>query len=420
MRYAFSVIAGAVLLTMLAAWPARAATTGLTPGQQIAAALQKSPLYVDPSLDSAFSATVRSRLLQEIREAPVPVYILAVPLVSGGQWSSGEQLATVVQNYLGRPGIYLTPDEEFGGNIDAFTWPSDPQGTGAAPYNAADAAQAVNLASDAESTTLADKFFTCIQLVTSGKAVSAYNAATRQLNQATSADSNPQPSGSGGISAILITVIALIVVAGGACGLVLARRGRRRHSPFIQPRAVFATARTASESELREQAQRQVIALGEAVENLGRDDQSEQVRALDAYEAAGRVLDRSKGVCDLVGVLVLTHLGFNAAQAVRAVQDGKPAPEDVPLCFFNPLHGDAPRPIRWRPLGSTNTLDVHVCDDCASMTGRHLLPDTLTDIDGDRTVPYYEVDPERSVWAATGYGQFGDDIVRRILTGAIR
>jgi hypothetical protein len=54
------------------------------------------------------------------------------------------------------------------------------------------------------------------------------------------------------------------------------------------------------------------------------------------------------------------------------------------------------------------------------MTGRHLLPDTLTDIDGDRTVPYYEVDPERSVWAATGYGQFGDDIVRRILTGATR
>jgi hypothetical protein len=64
-------------------------------------------------------------------------------------------------------------------------------------------------------------------------------------------------------------------------------------------------------------------------------------------------------------------------------------------------------------------LDVHVCDKCATATAQHRLPDVLVDHAGGQDTPYYEVDPARSVWAATGYGQFGDDLVQRILTRGV-
>jgi hypothetical protein len=41
------------------------------------------------------------------------------------------------------------------------------------------------------------------------------------------------------------------------------------------------------------------------------------------------------------------------------------------------------------------------------------IPDVLK----DGTTPYYEVDPARSVWTTTGYGQFRGDLVQRVLRG---
>jgi hypothetical protein len=394
----------------------RAAAVIAAPGQQVAAALRKSPLYVDPSLSAAFPPSVRASLLRQIRKAPVPVFVLAIPLVSGGQWPSGDQLATVVHNDLGRPGVYITLDAEISSDIDAFTWPSDPQGIDAAPYHAADAAQAANLAQDMQNATVPDKLIRCIQLISNGQAVAADNAAQRQLNQDEPTPSaSGQPSG-GGSGALLITLIAIVVAVLGVGALLLVRR-RRRPSPFVTPHAVFAAARNATESELREQAQQQVIELGELVERPGAplSDAARELitRALDAYQAAGKVLDSASGLADLAGVLVLTHLGRAAAVAAQAGQDTSAA---FPLCFFNPLHGEGVREIHWRALGERRTLDVHVCQECADATAQHRLPDVLTDQAGGQAVPYYEVDPDRSVWAATGYGQFGADLVQRILT----
>lgn len=65
---------------------------------------------------------------------------------------------------------------------------------------------------------------------------------------------------------------------------------------------------------------------------------------------------------------------------------------------------------------------MRACAECAEATERHRLPDVLTDHahlpghSGDQDIPYYVADPERSVWAATGYGQLATDLVQRILT----
>ena len=163
--------------------------------------LRKSPLYIDPSLSSAFPASARKALLAAIGKAPAPVYILAVPLVSGSQWSTAEQLADVVQDSLGRPGIYLTLDSDAGDIIDAWTWPSDPQELDAPPYHAADAALAAGITAAVDAPAW-QVFLRCVQLIDSGKAVSAYQSALNKL--AGSPGSPPASSSSGGAAGAVL------------------------------------------------------------------------------------------------------------------------------------------------------------------------------------------------------------------------
>ena len=47
-------------------------------------------------------------------------------------------------------------------------------------------------------------------------------------------------------------------------------------------------------------------------------------------------------------------------------------------------------------------------------------PEVLTDRVDGHDVPYFEVDADRSVWAATGYGALRDDLDARILRGDLR
>jgi hypothetical protein len=250
--------------------------------------------------------------------------------------------------------------------------------------------------------TLPQMFLGCIQLITDGQAVSAYNAEESQIYSQPAAAPPPKPGDNNGLLIALIVLASIAAVAGTGT-LLLTRRPRFKEHP------VLAKARKATESKLRAQAQQQVIELGELVKRPGPDG-GEIVRALDAYYAAGKVLDRAGDLPDLAGVVVLADLGRKEVAAARALEADRPVPPVTPLCFFNPLHGEAAEHIRWRPLGELRTLDVHACRECADATAQHCLPDALTDRNG---TPYYEGD---SIWAATGYGQFSADLTQRILT----
>ncbi len=163
--------------------------------------------------------------------------------------------------------------------------------------------------------------------------------------------------------------------------------------------AVFAVAADADVERVRRQAQEAVIAFGEELE--GSAASGDLDRALDAYQAATMPLDAATSLADLAGVLVLVNLGR-----------GGP-----PLCFFNPLHGPSARPVTWRLIGTREQLRVPACTGCQHAVSRYRPPEVLPDTVGKKHVPYLEVDPERSVWAATGYGVFTDDLVDRILRG---
>lgn len=430
---ALAATAAAALTALPGAAPAMAAPGGAqdAPGAQIAAALRTSPLYIDPSLRSAFPAPARKALLSAIGKAPVSVFILAVPLVTGGQYATGEQLADVVQDTLARPGVYLTLDAGIAGAVDAWTWPSDPQGLDAPPYHAADAALAANLDEDTTDTPVWQTFLKCIQLITSGQAVSAYQAALTALPGG--GQSGPA---AGGNAAVGAAVIAVVFLAGLACALALRiiRRRARSQAPLpaatpqpgsAAPAALVAAARAATAADLRAQAEQQVIALGGLIEqqpgpaDAGRADSPDPgqaeaglSRALDAYAAAALTLDSASGIPDLAGVLVLTHIGRCAIAAEQARQPGSPPPPAAMLCFFNPLHGTATRQVRWRVAGGAQALDVRACEDCARAVAEHRLPAVLTGTSSGLDVPYYEMS---SVWAATGYGQFGRDLAQQVL-----
>lgn len=419
----------AILAALAGAAQARAASAAGqdVPGPQIAAALRASPLYVDPSLSSAFPPAARKALLAAVAKAPVPVYIVAVPMISGGQWSSAQQLADVVQDDLGKPGVYLTLDSAFGNIVDAYTWPSDPQGFDAPPYHASDAAQAVNLGQDAADLPAWQLFLQCVRLISSGRAVQAYNAA---LASAGAGGQAPAPSSGGGAAAGTAAATAAVAAAGAAAwlrGRRRRRRARRRQETLSAPPALAAAARAAAAADLHARAEEQLIALGELLEQpapgpsapgpAGDQAEADLARALDAYAAAAQVLDSASGVPDLAGVLVLAHAGHCAAAAAQARQAGRPVPPATVLCFFNPLHGEGARQLRWQAHGGQQALDVHACGDCADAAARHEAPAVLTDAAGGRDVPYYEA---ASVWASTGYGQFGSDLIRLVMAAGPR
>ncbi|OLT37263.1 hypothetical protein BJF79_30055 [Actinomadura sp. CNU-125] len=191
---------------------------------------------------------------------------------------------------------------------------------------------------------------------------------------------------------------------------------------LLLPRAVFATADRATRDELRAQASAEVIAFGELLDRTdlpGGDPAVRDLltRALDAYSAAGKVLDDAAGVPDLAGVLVLVDQGRDALASAGSLAAGGPAVPSEPLCFFNPLHGDAAVRLTWRPPGTRRTLRVRACRECARTAKDRGTPKYLLDERGDRPVPYFEVPAETSVWAETGYGQLRSDLIERILRG---
>ena len=70
-----------------------------------------------------------------------------------------------------------------------------------------------------------------------------------------------------------------------------------------------------------------------------------------------------------------------------------------------------------RSLGQWRAIQVRSCNECAKRVKQRRQPDALHCREHGREIPYYEADPKHSVWAATGYGQFSDNLIERVLAG---
>ncbi|WP_019633728.1 hypothetical protein [Actinomadura atramentaria] len=409
-------------------------TTSPSPGEKIAAALRRTPVYVDASLASALPAADRRRLVAAMAKAPVPVFAVIVPIVAGGTWSDGDQLLTVVHDRLGRDGVYVG----FGKTSDTIVareWRGGRSEKYGSPHSALEAAWAVNFDRKMDDASLYTRLTRFTDLIVSGKGKAEYDRLSDEIEARAKEREKrtggaPGGGGRGGSNGALLGTVggaAGVAVAAVAAALVWRRRrtaaaARRPGDGLLLPRAVFANAGKATEDELRAQAAREVVAFGEALDaaDVATDDDRPRAlvgRALDAYQAAGKALDAAAGVPDLAGVLVLVDQGRDALASAAALGAGRAELPPSPLCFFHPLHGDGSERVDWRPLGTRRRLRVACCPACAKAVRERRSPDWLLDDRDGRPVPYFEVPGERSVWAETGYGQFREDLVERVLRG---
>ncbi len=397
--------------------PASPATPA-SPGKKIAEALRGSPVYVDPSLATAVDAAQKRELVEQIKESKLPIRVVLVPLVEGDSWGGKpEQLAEVVHDRMGGgPSILITlgdlPDD-----IAAREWPEG-------AHQAMHAAAAVFFQDDMKGAGLAKRVSRAIGIIKAGNGDKVYEEATASLNTSkptpsgeaggTGKDAASSRAGSGGSP--LVRILSLVVgpvLLLAAAGMLLRRRSRLRDltTPFALPRSVFAAARQADEAGLRDRAGEEVVRLGEEA-RTAQGDPAAVERALDAYAAAGTVLDRAGGVVDLAGVFALVAEGRAALSK---------APATLPLCFFHPLHGPAVRRIPWRPLGRREQLRVAACETCLRAVRTRRAPEVLTDRRDGRPFPYFEIPAEDSIWAATGYGSLlsgdGDSLAGRVQRG---
>ncbi|MEU5393856.1 hypothetical protein [Streptomyces tibetensis] len=380
-----------LLLAALTATGTATAADGDAPsaGQRIANALRTSPVYVDEAYATAVPPSRQRQLADRIRRTGLPIKVVLTPLTRGDAFDGDSDVlaATVRDRLPQRPDLVLiTSDSDFPDSLRGYEWPAD-------THQTRKAVAAAGFLDETRDAGLADLTAKAVDLVEEGKGEQRYKEATQDLasprDRAERAERASGGTGEWLWPLIGVPALALTVLATRAALL----RSRRPSPPVSE--LVFATARAADEARVRRRAEAEVLALGEAARAADVATTPGLQQALDAYAAAGRVLDEARGLPDLAGALALAQEGQGALS-------GSPG---LPLCFFNPLHGRAARRTAWRPLGRRDRLDVAVCDTCADALRDHRAPEVLTDTDQDgRTVPYFEVPAGRSPWAATGYG----------------
>ncbi|MFD8594853.1 hypothetical protein ACFV1L_07615 [Kitasatospora sp. NPDC059646] len=406
----------ATLLTCLALLgtgaPARAEGTPAAGSvTTVVDALRTGPVYVDPAFAAAVTTAQQKELADRIAATGLPIKVVLLPLNKGDAFDGkSKSLAAVVNERLGQPQLILLTNDDYGSWLTGTEWPTD-------THQTRDSAAAVGLLKELKDAGLAARVGRAIDLIGSGKGTEVYRAETDRMNREYSArphnDGAAPGTSSGGspTGPVLagIAVLAVLVAAGGY--LVVRRRRAPRHTAFSFPDAVFAADLAADEAGLRRQAAAEVLALGEAVDGADGATAPGLARALDAYDAAGRVLDGARGIPDLAGVLALAAEG-------RAALAAEPR---LPLCFFDPRHGAAGGRTEWRPLGRRERVDIAVCADCDRALRTRRAPQVLAVRDQGRTVPYFEVPADRSLWAATGYGSLlsgpEDTLAARVGTG---
>jgi hypothetical protein len=132
-----------------------------------------------------------------------------------------------------------------------------------------------------------------------------------------------------------------------------------------------------------------LIALSALIDAAPSSDRTQ--RALDAYEAAERVLRRGEpDVPDLVGALVCIDLGRAAIEDEKGLQ---------PPCTYDPRHGPA-----LGPAVTVKKTKLRLCADCRADVKAGRPANVLRDGSGH---PYFEA---ASPWAASGYGAWADPI----------
>ncbi len=254
------------------------------------------------------------------------------------------------------------------------------------------------------------------ELLDDGNADALWDEVPDDEKYSWTADEGVQASEVVGGLGIVVAVAALVA------GLVVWRRRRRHAGPagFTLPATVLHTVRAAEDRRLRQQADAEVLARGEAIgrgEPAGSADAlAAWQQALDHYAAARSILSQDAAPADVVGALVLARRGEDARSSAQGRTSS--AWEPGVRCWFNPLHDGPTTTVTWREEGrdERRAVDVPACRDCAADVRAGREPgDVLDFIEGDRTVHYFRLD--LGPWSRTGYGTLEPDLLGALRSG---
>ncbi|MFC0624762.1 hypothetical protein [Kribbella deserti] len=402
----------AALVVLLTATPALAATPPATPAQraqEIARALAKDPVYIDPAYDAAFPAPVRAELKARAKALGYPVYTVILPLTANDFFRGDEQTAlTLIKDAMRKPGLYVLVD---GGGRFPY---HDLVDQAAPDYDKVSAARKRALDDTGYKAGPAEVLTRMYELLALPALPPSTSKPTKGLPwQRPSSGDSEEGSGAvwvwGGVAALAVLLFAL--VRRGSRG-----RKRSKKAAFTIPPHVAVAVAAEKRRQLTREAGESLTSLGERLASLPVATSAKarelQQRALDAHQAAGRVLDGSDDLIDVVGATVLLDLAQREYDAARAVEAGRKPAVVPPLCAFNPLHPRSTGDLT-TVESDGHTLELPLCGDCRKALRRGAAPASLRGSDG----PYWHGD---DLWARTFFGSVGTNLADAVGRGEHR
>ncbi|MET9920130.1 hypothetical protein ABZZ04_24060 [Streptomyces sp. NPDC006435] len=367
------------------------ATARATTIDEVARALRRSPVYVDPAAAGQLSPAQAAALTKKIEDADKPVFVAVLPRTAA--FPEQDLLATL-RTDTGITGVYAV---RLG---DAFDAGADPQ---VMPTRAVDnltaAVKAPGTATDAA--TQLNAFV---------------DRAVEQARGSAPASWGGSSDGGGGPSSTTALIVAGgILVLGGGTAYGVVRRNRRRKEE--EERAAL--------DKLRVVVDEDITAYGETLDRLdfhpaepGADDtmRADYERALDSYETAKSRMAGARHPSDVREVTRALEDGRFSLAVLEARRAGREPPARRPPCFFDPRHGPSVADVRWSPAGGT-AREIPVCavDATRLRAGEEPLGRTVDTGDGRRR-PYWEAGPAYGPWAG---GYFGGGLLPGLLVGTM-
>jgi hypothetical protein len=369
----------------------------------IAAGLADDNVHVDPSIADQVTPEQLSAITAAVDASTIPVHVIAVPLTYDSELSP-VQLAALVHRELPQDGVWFVARQ----GLD--TWRLEATSYGVRGGN--DANLATYVADELYPSDLGLQLQEAVEVFGSGDAKSIYAETFPEYASGTSTSSGQQDDGAQVLGIDLpialtgIGVIAVLITA-----IVLRRNWVRDRGGIALKGRALRRISTAQTSSWRHRAQTEADRLGERITTLQIGDGADReawTAALDHFEAANRVLERTTSAADSIGALVLAQRGHDALDHGVAGRPWTP----TPVCFFNPLHGAATTSVRWTtPAGAQ---DVPACAECRRVARRNREPDFL-DLPIDGTVVHYvDADESAEPWASSGYGSIDPDLLARV------
>jgi hypothetical protein len=167
------------------------------------------------------------------------------------------------------------------------------------------------------------------------------------------------------------------------------------------------------------------------------------VWAVEAFQAAGKLLDEAADLPDLAAAVVLADRALERFAAAHTRHGGGRPPAQVVRCFYNPLHGRAEQhqvgkaDRRGKRRGGRRTMSAReaaarrrpACASCRLAILAAQVPDVLPALLTVKVsrrlstkilVPYYAVPQQSSMWSVTGCGAYDDAVPGQVMRGEHR